>query len=143
MDVDRATDADWPAVRELLVEAGLTLDGAAEAFATGVVAKEARRLVGCAAIEPYREAALLRSVAVAPDRRAAGVGTTLIRTIEGLARDGGATRLILLTETAEPWFSRLGYNAIDRSLVPSEVAGSGEFVSACSTSAIAMHRSLV
>ena len=72
------------------------------------------RLVGCAAIEPYDGTALLRSVAVAPDLRGTGVGTGLVHAVEDLARDRGATSLILLTETAEPWFSRLGYATIDR-----------------------------
>ena len=73
--------------------------------ATGVVASDGDRLVGCAAIEPYDGAALLRSLAVVPDRRGAGVGTRLVHAVEDLARDRGARSLILLTETAEPWFS--------------------------------------
>ena len=120
----------------------MPLDGAAEAFATGVVANDGDRLVGCAAIEPYDGAALLRSVAVVPDQRGTGVGTSLVHAIEDLARDRGAKSLILLTETAEPWFSRLGYAVIDRSTVPTDVARSIEFETACSTSAVAMLRTL-
>ena len=140
MHTKRAEPGDWPSVRDLLTGAGLPLDGATEAFATGVVVSEGDRLVGCAAIEPYDGAALLRSVAVAPDLRGQGVGTTLVHAVEALARESGATSLILLTETAEPWFSRLGYEAIDRSSVPADIAGSIEFVTACSTSAVAMRR---
>jgi amino-acid N-acetyltransferase len=142
MQTKRATAGDWPAVRDLLTEAGLPLDGAAEAFATGVLANEGDRLVGCAAIEPYEGAALLRSVAIVPDQRGTGVGTTLVHALEDLARDRGATSVILLTETAEPWFTRLGYSTIDRSSVPADVAGSIEFVTACSTIAVAMRRTL-
>jgi amino-acid N-acetyltransferase len=138
----RAGTGDWPAVRDLLTGAGLPLDGAAEAFATGVVASDGDRLVGCAAIEPYDGTALVRSVAVVPDKRGTGVGTDLVHAVEDLAREAGATSLILLTETAEPWFGRLGYAAIDRSSVPAEVARSVEFETACSTSAIAMRRTL-
>jgi N-acetylglutamate synthase-like GNAT family acetyltransferase len=142
MPTRQSEAGDWPAVRDLLTDAGLPLDGAAEAFTTGVVASDGGRLVGCAAIEPFDAAALLRSVAVVPDRRRNGVGTTLVRAVEGLARDRGATRLILLTETAEPWFRRLGYAVIDRSTVPADVARSVEFETACSTSAVAMERDL-
>jgi amino-acid N-acetyltransferase len=142
MTIKRAETGDWPAVRDLLSEAGLPLDGAAEAFASGVVATEGDRLVGCAAIEPYDGAALLRSLAVVPDRRGTGVGTTLVHAVEALARDGGADSLILLTETAEPWFSRLGYEPIDRASVPADVADSVEFITACSASAVAMRRNL-
>jgi amino-acid N-acetyltransferase len=143
MHARRAEADDWPFVRGLLTEAGLPLDGAAEAFATGVVASDGDRLVGCAAIEPYHGAALLRSVAVVSDQRGAGVGTSLVHAVEDLARDRGAESLILLTETAEPWFSRLGYVVIDRSTVPTDVARSVEFETACSTSAVAMRRTLV
>jgi len=142
MQTKRATADDWPAVRDLLTEAGLPLDGAAGAFATGVIAAEDDRVVGCAAIEPYDGSALLRSVAVVPDVRGAGVGTDLVHDAEELARDSGATSLILLTETAEPWFSRLGYETIARTSVPADVARSIEFETACSTSAVAMRRTL-
>ena len=142
MQTKRAETDDWPAVRDLLTDAGLPLDGAAEAFATGVVATDGDRLVGCAAIEPYDGVALVRSVAVAPDQRGMGVGTRLVHAVEELARDLGSTTLILLTETAEPWFARLGYATIDRSTVPADVAGSIEFVTACSTTAVAMRRTL-
>ena len=82
MQTRHAEAGDWPAVRDLLTEAGLPLDGAAEAFTTGVVASDGGRLVGCAAIEPFDEAALLRSVAVVPGRRGTGVGTSLVHAIE-------------------------------------------------------------
>jgi amino-acid N-acetyltransferase len=142
MQTKNAEAGDWPAVCDLLTEAHLPLDGAAEAFATGVVASDGDRLVGCAAIEPYDGAALFRSVAVVPDQQGTGVGTSLVHAIEDPARDRGATSLILLTETAEPWFSRLGYAVIERSSVPADVARSVEFVIAYSTTAVAMRRTL-
>ena len=142
MRIVPASAGDWPAVRDLLTESGLPLDGAAEAFETGVVAIDDARTVGCAAIEAYGAAALLRSVAVAPDRRGSGVGANLVRAAEDLARDGGAVDVILLTETTAPWFERLGYWTIERSAVPSPVACSIEFETACSSSAIAMRRTL-
>ena len=107
-----------------------------------MVARDGDRLVGCAAIEPYDGAALLRSVAVAPEQRGTGVGTSLVHAVEDLARDHGATSLILLTETAELWFARLGYAAVDRASVPADVGASIEFVTACSTTAVAMRRTL-
>ncbi|HSS36062.1 MAG TPA: arsenic resistance N-acetyltransferase ArsN2 [Patescibacteria group bacterium] len=138
----RAEADDWPAIRDLLTASGLPLDGAREAFDTGVVIRESDRIVGCAAVEPYRPAAILRSVAVAPDRRGSGNGRRLVSAAEAVARDNGSTDLILLTETAERWFSRLGFVLIDRTAVPAEVAASVEFQTACSTSAVAMRRPL-
>jgi amino-acid N-acetyltransferase len=138
----RATTADWPAVRDLLVRASLPVDGAEKAFETGLVAVENDRVVGCAAIETYNATALLRSVAVTPDRQGSGVGTSLVHAAEALARTTGANAMILLTETAEPWFERLGYGPIEREAAPDDIASSVEFVTACSETAIAMRRSL-
>ena len=140
--VIRAAAGDWPAVKTLLTEAKLPLDGAADAFATGVVCRDGDRLVGCAAIEPHGDAALLRSVAVAPDHRGAGLGESLVHAAEAEARAAGASDVILLTTTAEPWFERLGYAPIDRSAVPVPVAESVEFQTACDESAIVMRRRL-
>ena len=142
METRRAEPRDWPAVAALLTEAGLPLDGAAEAFATGFVSRDGERLVGCAAIEPFDRSALLRSVAVAPDHRGTGLGTELVHEAEDLARAGGATTLVLLTDTAKPWFGKLGYDVIDRSAVPADMARSVEFESACSETAVAMRRQL-
>jgi amino-acid N-acetyltransferase len=127
----------------VLAAAGLPLDGAADAFATGVVAFDSERLVGCAAIESHGGAALLRSVAVVPDRRRSGLGAGLVRAAEDLARGAGASEAILLTDTAESWFARLGYATIERSSVPVEVSRSVEFQSACASTAVAMRRRLV
>ena len=142
MEPQRATTADWPAVRDLLVRADLPVDGAEKAFETGLVAVENDRVVGCAAIETYNATALLRSVAVTPDRQGSGVGTSLVHAAEALARTTGANAMILLTETAEPWFERLGYGPIEREAAPDDIASSVEFVTACSETAIAMRRSL-
>lgn len=142
MEPQRARAADWPAVRDLLVRVDLPLDGAEKAFQTGLVAVEDDRVVGCAAIETYDGTALLRSVAVMPHLQGSGVGTALVHAAEALARTTGAREMILLTETAEPWFGRLGYERMERTAAPPDVAASVEFVTACSESAIAMRRSL-
>ena len=142
MDGTRATAADWPAIERLLASSGLTLEGAREAFASGGVVVDDGAVVGCAAVEPYGAAALLRSVAVAAERHGEGIGRRLVHAAEDVARSGGATELILLTETAEAWFARLGYATVDRATVPGAVARSIEFETACSASAVAMRRSI-
>ena len=138
----RATAADWPAIETLLTSSALPLDGASEAFATGIVEHEDGQLVGVAAIEPYAGAAVLRSVAVREDQRGRGLGQVLVAAAEDLARERGASELILLTETAEPFFARLGYEVIDRGSVAEDVAASIEFSTACPSTAVAMRRRL-
>ena len=96
MQPQRSTAADWPAVRDLLVRVDLPLDGAEKAFETGLVAVEDDRLVGCAAVETFDGAALLRSVAVTPQRQGSGIGTSLVQAAEALARQAGAGEMISL-----------------------------------------------
>lgn len=142
MDVERATARDLPAIETLLSTAGLPRDGAAAAFEAGVVGRDRDRLVAAAAVERYDSFGLLRSVVVVADRRGAHLGRTIVAAAEELARELGLNELFLLTETATDWFPRLGYVPIVRDEVPDVVRGSVEFTTACSTTAVAMRRSL-
>ena len=65
-----ARDADWDAIRALLEANALPLAGAREHLAHFVVADRDGAVLGCAAIERHGDAALLRSVAVAPASQA-------------------------------------------------------------------------
>lgn len=138
MQFDRARDEDFPAIEALLSSEGLPLDGAAQAFELGFVARDDYELVGAAAAEVYGSDALLRSVVVADRRRGAGLAARLVSEVEALARSGGVRDVYLLTETAAEYFPRLGYVVIDREAVPRSVTGSVEFTGACGTTAVAM-----
>jgi len=48
--------------------------------------------------------------------------------------------IYLLTTTAEQFFPRFGFVAVDRQSMPRSIQGSIEFQSACPASAIAMRR---
>jgi len=142
MRIERATVDDEPAIKALLVEAGLPVDGAAAAFAQGVVARDAGRIVGAAAIERYGGAGLLRSVVVAANRRGSGVGHEVVSAAEDLARAQGIGELYLLTETAATWFSGLGYAPVDRVVAANAVGESIEFTTVCRDTGVALHRRL-
>lgn len=142
MDIDRATASDTPAVEALLATAGLPLEGAAEALSTGVVARDGEAVVGAAAVEPYGEAGLLRSVVVAEPLRGTGLGQSLVAAAEALAREQGIRELYLLTETAAGWFPRLGYEVVPREEARAAVGDSIEFTMVCATSGVPMRRVL-
>jgi amino-acid N-acetyltransferase len=133
-----AVREDLPGILSLLKESGLPEDGLADYLGTALVAREGTRVVGSAALELHRSGALLRSVAVAADRRGQGVGRRLAREALALASERGAERAYLLTETADGYFPRFGFRPIGRAEVPEDVRGSVEFVSACPESARAM-----
>ena len=143
VSIERATAADLPAVEHLLGANDLVLDDFTKAFETGVVARAPDGApVACAAIEPFGAAALLRSVAVDAPRRGEGLGRAIVAAAEELARESGVSELYLLTESAADWFPRLGYEPVDRALVPAPVLASVEFESACPVSALVMRKRL-
>ena len=55
---------DWDRVAALLSASSLPLDGAREHLANFVLAERTGTVVGCAVVERYGDAGLLRSVAV-------------------------------------------------------------------------------
>src|SRR5205814_6195230 len=69
--------ADTNNVLRLLERHQLPLDGLQDHLATTLVAREDDRIVGSAALEVYPDGALLRSVAVAPERQGHGLGHLL------------------------------------------------------------------
>ncbi len=141
MRVEPAATADVPEVEALLAAAGLPLDGAAEALtALGVVARDEDCIVGAAAVERYGEAGLLRSVVVAADRRGQGVGRAVVEGAEAAARADGIGELYLVTETAEGWFRRLGYEPIAREVAESIVGASVEFTMSCAETGVHLRR---
>ena len=140
--ISPATPVDLPAILELLDRSKLPRAGLDEHVTTTLVAKEGKRLVGTAALELYGDCALLRSVAVAADRRGQGLGLTLTAAALDLARRRGVHTVYLLTETAGEFFPRFGFRPISRTEVAEAVLRSTEFTTACPQSALVMARAL-
>jgi amino-acid N-acetyltransferase len=128
----------------LLAEAGLPvadLDSAPR-LTIWVVRDDTGRAVAAIGLELHGDAGLLRSLIVTPERRGHGLGETLVRTLEAHASATGVAQLVLLTETAEPFFRRLGYDVIDRDTAPPAVAVSAEFRTLCPSTAVCMTKRL-
>jgi amino-acid N-acetyltransferase len=136
--IEPANKSDLTSVLNLLTESRLPQAGLSDHLTTALVARAGQDVVGSAALEPYGQVALLRSVAVAPAYRGQGLGQRLIQSALELAQQHGFTYLYLLTETAAKFFPKFGFYPIDRSQVPSAVQSSIEFTSLCPDSALAM-----
>lgn len=134
----RATERDLEPVLDLLRRNRLPEAGVADHIASALVAKDGDRVVGSAALELYGPSALLRSVAVDEHLRGRGVGQRLTHEALELARGHGVRVVYLLTETAAPFFARLGFAVVERDSVDPAVQQSVEFRSACPTSATCM-----
>src|SRR6476661_791076 len=138
VSIERLNVADVDEVLRLLVDNNLPVEGLADHLRTALVAREGGRVVGSAALELYRDAALLRSVAVAKDRQQHRIGRDLTIAALDLARISGASTVYLLTTTAEQFFPKFGFQCVGREEVPASVQASVEFTSACPASATVM-----
>lgn len=140
--IERARPHDLPAIRALLEQLHLPLDGVDDHVETMVVAREDGRIVGTAGLEMYADGALLRSVAVDPQLQGRQLGHQLTDAALRLAAERGAGTIFLLTTTAERFFPKFGFEPIERQDVPPSVRASVEFQSACPASAIVMRKHL-
>jgi amino-acid N-acetyltransferase len=104
--------------------------------------EEGGEVIGSIALERYGSEGLLRSMAVAPDYRNQGLARRLVARLEQDARADGIDTIVLLTQTAEVFFERLGYSVTDRGAIGSAVKQSAEFRTLCPASARCMSRSL-
>ena len=143
--VEPAAAADLPLISQLLGRLALPDDGVAEHVSDFAVIRDTQRrsVVGTVGVELYDEAALLRSLAVAPERRGQGLGWMLVDHAIQRARDRGARRLYLITETARDFFAkRCGFVVVDRAEVEPAVQASIEFSLPCCQSCTCMRLAL-
>ena len=138
-----ATASDWPALRALLAASDLPTSDLEPGHASRfLVVRDGEAVVGCVAIEPYGDAGLLRSLAVAPDARAHGLGSRLVDAAETRARDLGIRTLYLLTTTAASFFAARGYDPVERADAPEAIRQSSEFASVCPSTAACLGKPL-
>ena len=134
---------DLTAVRALLAAAGLpTADLTAAPPADFWGCSHGTDLAGVVGLEVYGMVALLRSLAVAPDRQGRGLGAALLAHAERAARRRGIAALYLLTTTAEAFFIRRGYDRIPREAAPSVLHRTAEFAALCPASAVCLRKAL-
>lgn len=132
---------DDPAMIALLAAARLPVDDLAGKAFLGI-ADQNGTLLACGGLEGCGDAVLIRSIAVLPERQKSGIGSAITLKLLAEARNAGATACYLLTNTAAPFFERLGFQRIARSDVPAAVAATGQFTGTACASAQPMVQSL-
>lgn len=85
---------------------------------------------------------LLRSLAVRPRDRNQGLATLLVDHAVATAAADGVRDLFLLTTTAAEFFSRRGFERVDRTAAPPEIAATTEFGHLCPSTAAFLWRSI-
>lgn len=129
---------DLVAIKALLAANNLPIAGVDDHWKTFLVARDGETVVGCGGAEAYQFAALIRSVAVAPEYRSSGVGRRLVRQLLDRLASRGLREFYLLTTTAEAYFKKRGFKVIDRDEVHPQLLSSREFQDACPASAVCM-----
>ena len=105
----RASEEDIPQIEALITAERLPAYGLAEYLETFFVLEEGAKVVGCAGLEVYGDAALLRSVVVAPDQRLRDEARRLVEASLDKARQRSVQRVYLFTMYADAFFRRLGF----------------------------------
>lgn len=137
-----ATAQDVTRIAALLEANDLPTADLADSRPEFLILEQEAALVGVGGLELFGEVALLRSVAVARDRQKTGLGSRLLGELERHAAQRGIRDLVLLTQTAERFFARRGYQPIERSAIPRSLQTTSEFRLLCPASAICMSKRL-
>jgi N-acetylglutamate synthase-like GNAT family acetyltransferase len=123
-----ATEADGPRVLELVGRLGHAVPVDAEAFAKAfpeVLADHPRSLLHVAEVDGVvagyalttinpllytnGPSAQLQEIVVDDDMQTSGVGTALVRAVEGACEESGVTQLTVASRRAGGFYDRLGY----------------------------------
>jgi 4-nitrophenyl phosphatase len=134
----RAEAEDADDIAALLRAASLDPDTVRESLSGTVVAADGG-IVAAAAAPVRGQEAYLHSVAVVEEARGWHLGTLVTATALRGAAAEGARLAYLLTETAEGFFARLGFQRIGRGDLPGWIVG---LATGCSESAVALWRRL-
>ena len=131
-----------PQVRSLLAAASLPVADLDDTHVDFIIAADGLDAVGAIGLETFGDVGLLRSLVVRADARGGGLGGKLVDAMEAHARRHGLQQLVLLTQTAAPFFAARHYRVIERHAAPASVQASAEFRSLCPASATCMTKSL-
>lgn len=137
-----AVPGEWVAIKQLIGEASSPTDDLDESACSFFrVYADGSAITGAVALEPLgNQAAMLRSLVVAPVARGRGVGHSLVENVEAWARSQKIADIFLLTTTADRFFSRLGYQRLDRGIAPDDVKAHEQFRALCPASAVLMNK---
>jgi amino-acid N-acetyltransferase len=131
-------DADRASVAGLLAAAALPSlpsDAPIEHF---FVVRSGGRVVAAVGLDVHGDAALLRSLVVAPDMRRRGLGSALVERVLARARRLDVAAVWLLTTTAAGLFRKFGFVETARADAPPHIAATSEFRDVCPAGATCM-----
>lgn len=138
ISITPARAEDLEGIKALLLANDLPTAGVDDHWKTFLIARDGEKMVGCGGAEAYQFAALIRSIAVDTAYRSHGIGRRLVRQLLDRLASRGLREFYLLTTTAEDYFRKRGFKAIDRDEVHPQLLSSREFQDACPGTAVCM-----
>lgn len=140
MEISKLSLSDYPKAINLLELLNLPCQ---DLYAENIKlfeVSENNETIAIGGYERYDKEALMRSIAVIPDKQLKGTGSFIVDQLESLAALEGVETFFLLTTTACSFFKKRGYNVIDRDKTPEAIQKSSEFTKYCPESAFCMYK---
>lgn len=137
-----ATKNDFKEIKSLLDDASLPSVDIENHLLNFLVLERFANLIGAVGMECYGDTALLRSLAIQKDYRNKGYGQELCYALLSKVKKMNINSIYLLTETAEGFFSREGFQKIPREDVPHAIKQTQEYSNLCPEGAICMVKNL-
>ncbi|CAB3810826.1 arsenic resistance N-acetyltransferase ArsN2 [Paraburkholderia fynbosensis] len=138
MHLRSAAAPDLAAIEALLEANDLPTVGVAEHLTNFIVGVRPSGTIACGGVEYYADFALMRSIVVARDARGVGLGKTIVAHLLAECRTRAIRSVVLLTTTAEHYFSGQGFAPVTRDEVPPPLLASSQFQGVCPASATEM-----
>ncbi|GAB5407856.1 MAG: hypothetical protein BalsKO_02210 [Balneolaceae bacterium] len=142
INILKARPSDLEEILDILAANNLPTKDIKESDIDFYVIRDKNRIEACAGVEKYGDKGLLRSVAVQEELRRKGLGRVFIEGLLSKIKKTGILEFYLLTETAQTFFSELGFEVLDRARAPKSIRLSTEFSELCSSTAVFMKKKL-
>jgi amino-acid N-acetyltransferase len=136
--IREAAKDDLKQIKSLLDDASLPSVDIENHLPNFLVLEMSANLIGTIGMECYGDTALLRSLAVKKDYRNRGYGKELYYALKSKVKNMNVNSIYLLTETAEGFFSKEGFQKIARADVPPSIRQTQEYSILCPESAVCM-----
>ncbi len=138
----KITQINSEEVFPIIEGAGLPVSDIEPEFSVFLAATTQDKIVGCAGIQQIGKYGLLRSLVVLPVYRGEGIAKKLCDSILDLAKKKKYQTVYLLTTDAERYFSKYGFNKIEKESAPEAVKLTRQYREICSDSAVVMKMEL-
>lgn len=138
--INKAEPEAYATVVALLRAAGLPTEDLKRDLEHFWIADATGIAIGVIGMDLYAPYGLLRSMTVLPEYRNKGIASRLVDQVEQTAIKLGLSELYLITNTAESYFSKKGFQLITKAELPASVARSEEMNGLCPASAVIMRK---